>query len=493
MINYILNFEDIIVYWDLEEAASDKYYVYLNNEPILETSKTHFTLRRVGCDTANVKVFTDKECASVFYENTFKMPQRSKLIDVTLSPYNAVGDGKTLNTKAIQKAIDDCGVGECVYIPKGTFLSGALRLHSDMELYIEEGGTLLGSENPDDYLPKIHSRFEGYEMDCYSSLLNAGTLDNRDEISCRNIKVYGGGTICGGGLALAKNALEVEKIRLKDYMESLGDEIKTYENSDTIPGRARPKLFNITCTDNVIIENIGIKNGSCWNVHMLYSKNIVTANCSFYSHGIWNSDGWDPDSSENCTIFNCDFNTGDDCVAIKSGKNPEGNIIAKPCKNIKVFDCRCETAHGFAIGSEMSGGVEGVYIWDCDMANSIYGIEMKATKKRGGYIKDVRVLRSVVSRVLIHSVLYNDDGIGADTPPVFKDFTFEDMTICGDALEYGTYNRIPCDAIEIVGFDTKDFYVKNIKFKNIKISNNHKQKIQLQYCEGLSFENISCI
>lgn len=103
------------------------------------------------------------------------------------------------------------------------------------------------------------------------------------------------------------------------------------------------------------------------------------------------ADGWDPDSSTNCTLFASEFHTGDDAVAIKSGKNPEGNEIGRPCAHIKVFDCRIGYGHGICIGSEMSGGVEDVQIWDCDFANSLYGIEIKATPKRGGYVRGVTV------------------------------------------------------------------------------------------------------
>lgn len=91
---------------------------------------------------------------------------------------------------------------------------------------------------------------------------------------------------------------------------------------------------------------------------MIYSRDIVTDHCTFISEGVWNGDGWDPDLSRHCTLFACRFRTGDDCVAIKSGKNPEGNTIALPCRAIRVFDCSCELGRGVCVGSEMSGGAE---------------------------------------------------------------------------------------------------------------------------------------
>lgn len=101
------------------------------------------------------------------------------------------------------------------------------------------------------------------------------------------------------------------------------------------------------------ISGITVKSGAGWNVHMIYSRDIVTNSCAFYSRNIWNGDGWDPDSSRDCTIFGCTFDTGDDAVAVKSGKTPEGNEINRPCEHIKIFDCRCAFGHGFVLGSEM--------------------------------------------------------------------------------------------------------------------------------------------
>ena len=495
MIDIRTTFSDLIVFWDLSDCISkkDTYYVYLNDKFVLETDKTHFTIRDISEKAGSLDVYTDNEKKSLFYHKDYELCEKPRFIDVTKAPYNAVGDGVTLNSEAIQKAIADCGADECVYIPEGTFLTGALNLHSNMSLYIEKGGVILGSEEPTDYLPKIWSRFEGYEMECYQSLINMGNISNRDEIACENVLIHGGGKICGGGRPLAENVISVEKVRLKEYMESLGDEIKTYEKIDTIPGRLRPKLINISCSKNVVIDNIELANGSCWNVHMIYSDNIVTCNSSFYSHNVWNGDGWDPDSSTNCSLFNCDFNTGDDCVAIKSGKNPEGNIIAKPCENIKIFDCRCKDGHGFTIGSEMSGGVNGVYIWDCDMKNSIYGLEVKATSKRGGYVKNLFVSRCRIPRVTMHSVGYNDDGIGADTKPVFSDCVFEDVTICGEARDWGQTEIKPCPAIQLVGFD-EEYKIKNIVFKDIILDNGHssaEQTISLQYVENVTISNVS--
>ncbi len=494
MVKHILSFSDIILYWELGDAERNcEFYSYLDGEFKGKSKKTHITFRDIDKKSATVEIYTDEEKKRLFYKESFKLPEKPKFIDISKPPYSAAGGGKTLNTKAIQRAIDACGDGECVYIPKGKYLTGALTLHSDMSIYIEKGGVLLGSENPEDYLPKIKSRFEGLEAECYSPLINIGNIDNRDSVVCKNIKIYGGGRIEGGGLALANRVMVIERERLKDYMATLGDEIKTYENADTIPGRLRPKLINIGCSENVIIDGLEIGNGACWNIHMIYSKNIVTCNSMIFSPDVWNGDGWNPDSSIDCTIFNCVFDTGDDCVAIKSGKNPEGNIINKPCRGIRVFDCRCIKGHGIAIGSEMSGGIEDVRVWDCDMVNADIGLRIKATKKRGGYVKNIYFSRSRVAIVSMASVGYNDDGVGAPTPPIFSDIYLDDIEITAMSHEWRKTEMKQFDAIELLGFDS-EHSIENVHFSNITIdtkSSSPVHKLSLQFLKNINISNLN--
>ena len=497
MINAICNAKTIVLYWDLPQNYQDdnEYKIYLNNKTVAETKKCHIKIDNLTPDTEyefSVEMTGQTSCHLgnfICRTNTEK-----EIIDITKAPYNAVGDGVTLNTEKIQAAIDDCGKNQCVYIPAGDFMTGSLFLHSDMELYLEKDAILHGTTDVKDYEPKIKSRFEGIEMMCYAALINIGTLEHDDVFTCSNVKISGEGTICGGGRALAQNVIDVETVLLKDYIESLGDKINECECLQTIPGRTRPRLINISSAQNVTITGITIKNGASWNVHMIYSDNIVTYGCTFCSQNVWNGDGWDPDSSTNCTLFGSEFFTGDDAVAIKSGKNPEGNIINKPSEHIRIFDCISHFGHGITIGSEMSGGINDVRIWNCDMGNSKYGVEIKATKKRGGYVKNVCVSNSKVCRILMHSVGYNDDGEAAPEAPVFKDCVFENMHITACQLNSDGNDEF-CEAIELSGFDIPGHFIKNVKFKNIVIDNNRysrKQSISLQCCEGVSFENISC-
>ncbi len=465
--------DSITVYWEKPEEAQkgDIYKIYADNDLIGETEKTDYNITGLSPEKEyqiDVKCYRNESEIASLQKRICTLSKR-KRIDVTRAPYNAVGDGTTINTKALQMAIDDCQKGETVYFPKGIYLTGGLKLHSDMELFIDEGAVLQGSDDPQDYLPKIHSRFEGYEMECYQSLLNLGDLDHDDGYNCVNVIIRGGGTIFGGGKNLARAIIESERERLKEKIAALGDGVKEYENNDTIPGRARGRLINISNCQNIRITNLHLENGPAWNVHMIYSDSIVMDNCSMFSREIWNGDGWDPDSSTNCTLFACVFDTGDDSVAIKAGKNPEGNIINRPTEHIRIFDCKIRFGHGMAIGSEMSGGVRDVRIWDCDLSYSAYGIQIKGTPKRGGYVQNVHVRDVIASRILVLSVPYNDDGIGADHPPKFSNLSFKNMVLTSMNLHEMENILVPCNPIEFRGFEGEDYYVDDVSLENIHI------------------------
>ncbi len=488
------------VFWDLPKDAHPGclYEIYLGGIKKGETDKTHFSLTDLDPDStyeADVIFKTSEYPARSLGKIAFHTLAIKKRIDITLPPYNAVGDGITINTKAIQKALDDCDASSCVYIPEGTFLSGALDMHSGTELFVSEKALLQGTADPADYLPMINSRFEGYERQCYRSLLNLGRLDHDDTYNCENVIIRGGGTIMGGGWELAKAMAATEAERLKDFIASLGDKIKEYEKPETIAHRVRGRLINMSNCRNIWIHSLTLGFGPSWNLHFIYSDQIVTDHCTIKSQGVWNGDGWDPDSSTNSTIYACDFYTEDDSVAIKSGKNPEGNVINRPTENIRVFDCICHFGHGLCIGSEMSGGVENVLLWDCDMGPTWSGIEIKATKKRGGYVKNISVRDITASHVMIHSVGYNDDGEGSKTPPTLSDCHFERMHLLGRYLDNnaGKNEWHNCPSILLCGFDVPGYELENISFKDIEMEDPAEgtDSIHIEYSKRLSFENMS--
>ena len=292
-----------VLYWDKPAAAPSgaEYTVSLNGEAVGRTDRTHFTIEGLSYGSAfRVDVVSGSYCIG---SATLQFGREKRRIDITAAPYFCKGDGHILNTDNLQRAINDCGADDILYVPAGDFLTGALRLHSDLEIYLAKGAVLQGTTNIHDYSPRIPSRFEGTEMRCYSSLLNAGDMNHKTGPNCRNIIIRGRGTICGGGQELARKIIEDERARIKSFLDDNRELVESCENSDTIPGRVRPRLINLSNCENVWISGITLKNGPSWNVHMIYCDDIQTDHCTFVSEGVWNGDGWDPDSSTNCTLI----------------------------------------------------------------------------------------------------------------------------------------------------------------------------------------------
>ena len=492
MVNKIVFEDTVVLYWDRDKDFIEGcQYCISYAKKIVYTKKTHYTIEGLANEKSlkiTVSIVNENNEVIKEYESeTVYLPAAKEKLDISKHPYNAVGDGKTLNTAALQRALDDCEPNQMVYIPQGTFLTGALNIHSDTELYLAEKAILQGTDDPKDYLPKIKSRFEGLECLCYRSLINMGELDRYDGYNCRNVIIRGKGAILGGGRALMENIIKKETGR--DFINEF-DIDETEQNAR----RTRGRLINISNTQNVVIHGIEAGMAPAWNIHMIYSDNVVTAGCYIHSEEVNNGDGWDPDSSTNCTLFDCDFNTRDDMVAIKSGKNPEGNVINRPSCNIRVFDCRCTMGHGLAIGSEMSGGVENVQVWDCQMEDSRCGFEIKGANERGGYVKDVSVYNSSFSILAIRSVRYNCDGIAAAKPPVFEDYHFENITLTGVCKKH-TGETWDEAVIIMEGFDANAHKLKNVTLKNVTIKhreNNPKQVMQIACLAGVNMENITC-
>ena len=496
-----LVFEDsIILYWDKEWELPDgiDYLIYLNGKEIAKTKKTHYTFSDLesqkSYDIKIERIDLSGEKA-VFFEETILTPNKRERIDVTKAPYNAVGDGKTLNTKALQQAIDDCKEGQTVYIPKGEYLTGGLMLHSDMELFLDDA-ILQGSKQVEDYLPKVKTRFEGYEMECYRSLINMGSIDRNGGYNCQNVVIRGKGKIIGGGKTLAQNTVDVEKELLKEFMESNKELVAACENINTLPGRARGRLINMCNCKNVVLCGLEMGMGPAWNIHFIYSKQIVTCNSKIFSYRenehVWNGDGWNPDSSEDCTLFNTIMDTYDDGIAIKSGKNPEGNIINRPSRNIRVFDCF--GAHGVAVGSELSGGVENVYVWDCEFPYSFYGISVKTTKERGGYVKNLIARNCKFVGIGIRTKYgTNLDGESAKTLTVLENFTFQNIYFYAEKPNRVIYPDDYKFPIYLDGFDGEGNGIKNVVIKDVvieKYPEEFKKQIYVNNVSGLLLEDV---
>ncbi len=450
----------VTLLWDKQYAKETVVYeVLLNNKIQGTATKTNYTVSDLLPGTSYkviVRIKGSKEKKD--YALKFRTAAKRKIYNIV--DYGAKDDSSFKNTSAIQAAINACTKGGTVYVPKGRFITGALFLKSNMTLFIEKGATLKGSLSPDDYLPMVLNRFEGWEMKTYASLLNAGTLNRDGSYNVKNLRITGGGTISGGGRKLGDAIVKIAGLR----------------------GRGRLILL-MNCQD-VSIDNLTIEEPPCWTIHYLYSDNITCHNLNIITKGIHNGDGIDPDSTTDSYIFNCTFDTGDDCIAIKSGKNPEGYYVGKPTTNVRITDCDFIRGHGISIGSEMSGGVSNVLIQDCKAGALLHGVQIKGTKERGGYVKNVTVRDCQLLKITIFSAVnYNNDGEAAPVLPTFENFVFMDI----DLSKANTKEPV----ININGFKDPAHKLRNVVFGNITLPDNGK--IVINDAEKIKFSNVKTI
>ena len=487
--------DSLTIYWEKEWDLKDglEYTVFLNGEPVKTTNNTHVTVRNLRAETKYL--VTVKRANEVLAETSVITAKTKRRIDVTQAPYFAVGDGKTVNTQAIQKAIDDCGVNDCVYIPAGVFMTGALKLHSNMELYVSTGGTLQGTANLADYSPKIKSRFEGIERECYQPLLHLGELDYTKGCLFGNVVIRGGGSILGGGYPLYEAIVDAERSYLLATDPTYPERESKMAWKNTEAARARGRLFQIDNSENVVVSNLTLGNGPAWNVHFIYCKDIIVHGCKVVSDGIPNGDGIDPDSCTNVAIFDCEFETGDDAIAVKSGKNPQGNIINRACTNVQIFDCRGRK--GIALGSEMSGGVENIKIWDCEFLHSRTGLRFRSTRKRGGYIKNVKVRNcKFIDLHIMAAMDMNDDGESSYKLPIIKDVEIENLELTGMTRKHDGSGYEPIEVLRLRGNKEQEYFLDNIRLKNIKIhrrADGNMQQFEIENVKNVLLDGLHFI
>ena len=433
----------VVLLWDKQYGnANVVYEIALNGKMHGTTTKTNYAVTGLQPSAYySVSVRLKQVKKGALFVLKFKTAAKAKVYNII--DFGAKADTSVVNTKAIQSTIDACTPGGTVYIPRGIFVSGALFLKSNMTLHIAEGAMLKGSTDTSAYLPLIKNRFEGWEMETYASLINAGALNRDGSYIVKNLRITGGGTIEGGGKKLGS-----------DMWKTRGE-------------RSRGRLILLMNCQDVSIDNLTRQEPPSWTIHFIYSNKISLHNLKINTYGIRNGDGIDPDSSTDSYIFNCTFDNGDDCIAIKSGKNPEGYYVGKPTKNIRITNCSFIRGHGISIGSEMSGGVSDVLVQDCKAGALLNGMQIKGTKERGGYVKNITVTDCELMKITIFSKLnYNNDGEAAPEPPVFENFVFKNI----DMSQANTKEPL----ININGFNDPAHKLKGVLFSNIVLPANSK-------------------
>lgn len=351
------------------------------------------------------------------------------------------------STEAIRKAIAACSAagGGRVVVPAGEFLTGAIHLKSNVNLHVSEGATLRFSTDPKQYLPVVFTRWEGLECMNYSPLIYA--------FEQTNIAVTGTGTLDGGAdeehwwpwkgrrpVAGAPN-----QARARDALGQMAEkDVPVRDRVFGEGGYLRPMFIQPYRSKNVLIEGVTIKRSPMWEVNPVLSRNVTVRDVKISTHGP-NNDGCDPESSTDVLIENCVFDTGDDCIAIKSGRNRDGRRVGVACENIIVRGCTMKDGHGgVTIGSEVSGDVRNVFVEDCRMDSPQLerALRIKTNSYRGGTVENVYFRKVTVGQVSDSIVAVDftyEEGGGGPFRPVVRNISVEDVT-CRKS-KYAVYLR----------------------------------------------------
>lgn len=296
-----------------------------------------------------------------------------------VSDYGAVADGTTVNTKAIQSAIDKCAAsgGGVVVVPKGTFLSGAIFLKQGVNLLVEKDGVLKGTTNIDDY-PIINTRWEGTEEPWTSSFVNAeGVTD---------LEISGEGTIDGSGEEWLQNSGQGRGPAGRGAAGASGATRPPQQR------RGRPRLIGIQNSKRVHVAGLNLHNQAVWCLFILYSEDVVAENLRITAeHNIPSSDGIDIDSSKRVRVNNVYIDVNDDCISIKSGKDADGLRVNRPAEDIVIENSHFAYGHGgVAMGSETSGGIRNVEVRNCVADSGNWApIRFKTQPSRSGVVENI--------------------------------------------------------------------------------------------------------
>jgi Endopolygalacturonase len=357
--------------------------------------------------------------------------------EFVITEFGAVGDGKTDCTAAISKAIEACHKARGrVVVPEGDFFTGPVHLQSNVELHLDRGATLKFTTDPKDYLPVVLTRFEGMECYNYSPLIYAFEQEN--------IAVTGEGTLDGqagdenwwqwkGGRGTKEGSPNQKLAR--DRLGKMVDQNVPVEKRQFGEGSfLRPSFVEFNRCRNVLIQGVRIKRSPMWELHPLLCTNVIVRGVNIHSHGP-NNDGCDPESCRDVLIEDCVFDTGDDCIAIKSGRNNDGRRIGLPSENIVIRRCTMKDGHGgVVIGSEISGGCRNVFAEDCamDSPNLERVLRLKSNAVRGGVIEDIFMRNIKVGQVrdaVLQVDFVYEEGANGPHKPVARNIVMENITV----------------------------------------------------------------
>ncbi|MCR3722266.1 MULTISPECIES: glycoside hydrolase family 28 protein [Prauserella salsuginis group] len=412
-----------------------------------------------------------------------RIPQRP--FDVT--DYGADPTGQADSTEAIADAIDAAAEqgGGKVVVPAGEFHTGAIHLRSNIELHVSDGATVRFSQDPDDYLPAVKTRWEGVELYNYSPFIYAHGAED--------VAITGGGTLDG-------QADDEHWWPWKEESNGDGGVIETEHRdqlfqwaADGVPveqrrfedSKLRPNFVQFYESENILVEDVTLTNSPMWMIHPVLSENVTVDGVTLDSPVGPNSDGVNPESSKNVVIKNSSFDNGDDCIAIKSGRNEDGRRIGVPSENIVIHDNTMADGHGgVTIGSEMSGDVYNVFAEDnvMDSENLDRALRIKTNSVRGGTVEQVYFrdndIPQIGGEVIRINFQYEEGDAGEHTPTV-RDIRIENVHSTGGAfgLYLLGYEQSPISDVTIRDSTFADVdtpmeleHVRNLRLENVGIN-----------------------
>lgn len=379
------------------------------------------------------------------------------------------------NQKAINKAIAACNKagGGKVIVPAGVYYTGAITLKSNVNLVVEKGATLKFAFERDLY-PNVETRWEGLDIMNYQPCIYAK--------GCQNVGITGEGIIDGNGSN--ERWWYMKGNKQHGYHEGVdewqgtakvgtrAELLKMADNGVPVAERVfgkgkglRPQLINLNQCQNCIIEGVELRDSPFWVIHPMWVKNLTVKGVTIFNDGP-NGDGCDPESCEDVLIEGCTFHTGDDCIALKSGRNADGFRDGKPCQNIIIRNCKMADGHGgVVVGSEISAGVKNVFAENCEMdsPNLDRVIRIKTNTCRGGineniYVRNIKVGQCKEAVMRINLVYEPNEIAERGHIPTVRNVYVENVT-CKKS-KYG----ILLNGLE--ENDSKEAQIYNINVKN---------------------------
>jgi polygalacturonase len=348
-----------------------------------------------------------KRTLSILILATFPILINSQPVWTNIVEQGADPSGKIKCTSIINNLIDSLfsSGGGTLFFPAGTFLTGPIVMKSNITLYLDAGTVVMFSDDFEDYLPMVPSRWEDIRVRNFKSQIYA--------YQCENISIRGDGHFEGQGkkwwdFMRSVNAKKTTGNKWQEIFEKENEALLL--KNQYLRGKnnfLRPPMVTTYECKNVLIEGVSFSNPPFWTIMPAFSENITITGITIENPGNSpNTDGIDPSSCRNVHISNCHITVGDDCIVIKSGRDEDGREAGKPTENITITNCTMLEGHGgVVIGSEMSGDVRRITISNCVFEGTDIGIRIKTMRGRGGVVEDVRVSNVTMFNIVNEGIL----------------------------------------------------------------------------------------